>query len=82
LCLRVLTALGTYGTQKILSLVQLDAGSKAEVSVRGGRVIMEPKKKPKYTLAQVLAQCKPSDFKPTREDREWLSSPPVGREML
>ncbi len=68
--------------KNIPRLAHLDAGCKVEISVRGGRVVMEPKKKPRYALAQLLAQCKPSDLRPARRDHEWLSSPPVGREML
>jgi antitoxin ChpS len=68
--------------KKILSLVDLRAGSQVQISVEKGRVVVEPKKKPRYTLTELLAQCRRSDLAPRPEDRAWLSGGPVGREAL
>lgn len=68
--------------KKILDLVDLDAGSKVDLSVENGRLIVEPRKKPKYTLDELLARCRPSDLKPSCKDRPWLRSRPVGKEMI
>jgi antitoxin component of MazEF toxin-antitoxin module len=68
--------------KKILSLVDLDAGSQVEVSVENGRLIIEPKKNPQYTLTQLLSRCRRSDLAPNRSDREWLETGPAGREVL
>jgi len=68
--------------KKILDLVDLDAGSKVDLSVENGRLIVEPRKKPKYTLDELLARCRPSDLKPSRKDRAWLRGGPVGKEMI
>ena len=41
---------------------------------------IEPRTKPRYTLAELLAKCRRNALKPSRGDREWLSGGPVGRE--
>lgn len=68
--------------KKILSLVGLRAGAQVQVSFEKGRVIVEPKKKPRYTLTELLAQCRRSDLAPRRKDRAWLSGGPAGKEAL
>ena len=37
--------------------------------------------RPRYTLNQLLAQCKPSAAR-TKEEREWLSDKPIGNELV
>lgn len=49
--------------------------------VDGGRLIVEPRPRPRYTLDGLLAQCDPS-AELTQEEREWLDTEPVGREPL
>jgi antitoxin ChpS len=68
--------------KKILGLVDLAAGSRVELRVRSGRLIVEPARKPRYTLAELLAQCKPGDLAPKRSDKHWLKGGPVGSELL
>jgi antitoxin ChpS len=68
--------------KKILSLVDLRTGSQVRISVEKGRVVVEPKKKPRYTLTELLAQCRRSDLVNRRRDRAWLEGPPVGKETL
>jgi hypothetical protein len=38
--------------------------------------------KPKHTLADLLAGCRPSDLRPSRKDKAWLRGGPVGKEMI
>jgi antitoxin ChpS len=66
--------------KKILSLVDLEAGSRVQVSVEHGRLIVEPQKKPRYTLAELLPRSRRADLR--GKDRAWLQSPPVGKEAL
>ena len=68
--------------KKILSLARLDAGSTVDVSVENGRLIVEPCKRPQYTLAELLSRCRRSDLAPQRKERSWLQGGAVGREML
>jgi antitoxin ChpS len=68
--------------KKILSLVDLKAGSQVRVGVENGRVVLEPQTKPHYALAELLAKSSRKAPKPSREDREWLSGGPVGKEAI
>ncbi len=67
--------------RKILRLVQLDVGSRVDVNVDNGRLVIEPRKQPRYTLAE-LARCRRSDLAPKRADRAWLDGGPAGRELF
>lgn len=65
----------------LLDVANLAAGSEVAVSVEGGKLVIAPRQKPKYTLQELLAQCEGS-APLSKEDREWLSSPPVGVEEI
>lgn len=41
----------------------------------------ESQKHPGYSLSGLLAQCDP-DAEISKEDREWINAPPVGKEIL
>jgi len=68
--------------KKILSLVDLKAGSRVRIGIENGRVVIEPLAKPHYTLAELLAKSPRNALKPSRDDRAWLSGGPVGKEAL
>ncbi len=59
----------------------LHANQQVGVSISDGRIVIEPKAKPRYTLAELLAQCE-LEQPMTEEDREWLAAPAVGREDI
>lgn len=65
----------------ILELLHLHAGETVGLGVDGDRLIIEPRRKPRYTMAELLAT---SDYQQPQppEDREWMDSPAVGRELL
>ena len=64
----------------ILDLLHLEAGATVGLAVDGERLVVQPRARPKYTLDELLAQCKsPSEI--TEEDRAWLDLPPIGREL-
>jgi antitoxin ChpS len=65
----------------ILEQLQLQAGATVNLAIEGGRLIVEPKRKPRYSLEELLAQCE-ADAPVSAEDREWLDAHPVGREIL
>ena len=67
--------------RQILSMLHLGAGSQVEVSVEAGRLVVEPKVKPRYTLSELLAKCTEENMASTPEDKEWLDSRPVGKEL-
>ena len=72
--------------KKILNLVRLDAGSKVDLTVEKGGLIMspsaEPRRRPSYSPAELLAQCRPTDLKPKRSERRWLRGGAMERELL
>ncbi len=63
-----------------LDQLHLHAGSQVEIEIDHGRLIVEPAK-PKYSLEELLAQCDTTAGMPS-DEREWLDSGPVGRELL
>ncbi len=44
-------------------------------------LVVEPPKRPRYTLDELLAQCD-RKARRTKEEREWLDNKPVGRELI
>jgi len=64
----------------ILDMLHLQSGSTVALVVDGGRLIVEPQPRPRYTLDELLAQCDPS-AELTQADREWFEAKPVGGEL-
>lgn len=67
--------------KQILSMLHLGAGSQVNVSVDNGRLVVEPRVKPRYTLAELLARCTTENMVVNDEDRTWLDAKPVGKEV-
>jgi antitoxin ChpS len=66
----------------LLKLLNLQAGAKVDIDVEGERLVVEMKK-PRYSLAELLAQCDPNtQVAELSEDREWIEGEPVGRELV
>lgn len=65
--------------KRILELVHLQPGSQVNIDVQDGKLVVEPKKRSRYTLAELMAQCDLSQPMGT-EEREWLDAPAVGAE--
>ena len=61
----------------------LDLAPEASVglSIKAGRLVVDPKRRRRYSLDELLAQCKRSARR-SREDRNWLAGGPVGRELI
>jgi len=64
-----------------LDILHLSIGEKLGLTVKDGQMIIKPKIKPKYKLEDLLAQCDPN-AELTEEDRVWIDSPPVGKEII
>lgn len=64
-----------------LELLHLQAGATVGIAVDNGRLVIEPKPHPRYSLDELLAQCDAS-AELTAEDRDWLDMKPVGGELL
>lgn len=65
----------------LLDVLDLQPGTAVDVSIEGGRLIVEKQAKPHYTLAELLAA---SDYSQTRhdDDRAWIDGAAIGRELL
>ena len=64
-----------------LDQLQLQAGATVGLVVDHGRLVMEPKPRPRYTLAELLAA---SDYSQPQsaEEREWVDAPAAGAELI
>ena len=64
-----------------LEQLHLQVGSTVGVLVDGGRLVIDPKPRPRYTLAELLAA---SDYSQPQApgEREWVDAPPVGRQLI
>ncbi len=65
----------------VLDVLGLRPGAKVGIAIERGRLVVEPPKRPRYTLNELLAQCD-SKARRTKADREWLENKPVGRELI
>jgi antitoxin ChpS len=65
--------------KQLLELVQLQAGSKVEIHVEQGRLVVIPQTKKRYTLAELVAQCDPL-IPLAAKEQEWLDNPACGLE--
>ena len=67
----------------ILDLLHLQAGATVGVAVADGRLVVDPKPRPRCTLAELLAEAEASGAYPLpAEEREWIDAPAVGKELL
>lgn len=66
---------------ELLKLLHLKAGDTLTISVEDGRLIAEPRRRPRYTMAELLAVSDYSAPQPAGE-REWVDAGAVGRELL
>lgn len=64
----------------LLDVLQLSAGAKVAMTVDDGRLVVEPKMRPRYTLDALIAECEPSAA-PSEEDRAWLDASAIGNEL-
>lgn len=65
----------------LLDILHLRPGTKVNIAIESGRLVVEPQPRPHYTLDELLAQCDPQAAR-TKEEHEWLDSPPVGGELI
>ncbi len=66
----------------VLEALDLAPDASVGLSVKGGRLVVDPKSaKRRYSLNQLLAQCKLSRRR-SREERQWVVGVNVGRELI
>jgi antitoxin ChpS len=64
-----------------LEILDMKAGTTVALAVEGERLVIEPPRRRQYTLKELLSQCD-ARAPHSKEDRKWLNSPRVGRELL
>jgi antitoxin ChpS len=65
-------------------LESLGLSANAKVTLRideAGRLVVEPRQRPRYTLEELVARCEP-DTAQDEEARDWDQSGPIGRETI
>ena len=64
-----------------LDQLHLQAGAMVGLAIDHGRLVVEPKPRPRYTLAELLAA---SDYSQplSVQDREGIDAPAVGGELI
>lgn len=65
----------------LLDILHLRPGTKVGLAVQNGRLIVEPQHRRRYTLEELLSQCKPRAPR-AKEERAWLDNKPAGGELL
>jgi len=65
----------------VLDILQLQPGAKVGIAVKSGRLVVEPQRRPRYTLDELLAKCDPKAPR-GKEERDWLAGRPAGGELI
>jgi antitoxin ChpS len=63
-----------------LDQLKLQVGATVGLAIDHGRLVVDPKPRPRYTLAELLAASDYSQPQPAK-DREWVDAPAVGGEL-
>jgi antitoxin ChpS len=65
----------------LLDILHLQPGAKVGIAIESGRLVVEPRQRPRYTLKELLARRDPKARR-NREERVWLEGKAVGRELI
>ncbi len=65
----------------LLDVLNLAAGASVGLVVDQGRLIVEPRVRPRYTMEELLAASDYAQVPPDGE-REWVDAPAVGGEII
>jgi antitoxin ChpS len=65
----------------LLEVLELEAGTEVGIGVEGGRLVVEPRRRQSYTLAELLSESGPKRRGSTRQ-REWVRGKRMGRELI
>ena len=64
----------------MLQALGLGPDGTVDMTVEAGRLVVEGRVRRRYSLDELLAQCKPSS--PREKNRAWVTGKPAGRELL
>jgi antitoxin MazE len=66
----------------IAAALGIDESTEVQLDVKDGRLVVVPTRTPEYSLEDMLSKCKPSHFRQSAEETQWLTEGPVGKEAL
>ncbi|MFZ0865217.1 MAG: hypothetical protein WAU76_08905 [Candidatus Sulfotelmatobacter sp.] len=69
----------------LLDVLHLQPGAKVGIAVESGRLVVQPRTRRRYSLDELLAQCGPNarrSKRPSKQERAWLDSRPLGGELI
>jgi antitoxin ChpS len=67
----------------LLDVLHLAPGTRVGLAVDNGRLVVEPQARPRYTMADLLAEAEAAGVYPLPpEEREWIDAPAVGKELI
>lgn len=64
-----------------LAKAGLEVNSPVEIEAAEGKLVVSAVDVPQYSLEELLVQCPPKKMVLTDEDKRWLESEPVGKEI-
>ena len=64
-----------------LQRLQLNAGARVEINIDRGRLVIESKPAPRYTLEELIARTDHAAWAALKDD-SFIASPPVGKELI
>jgi antitoxin ChpS len=65
----------------MIEALDLAPNASVELSINSGKLVVDPQKRRRYTLDELLAQCKPSRRR-APADRAWTAGAPAARELI
>jgi antitoxin ChpS len=65
----------------MLDALDLAPDASVGLSIEAGRLVVDPNRRRRYSLDELLAQCKPP-ARSSRRDREWATGKAAGRELI
>lgn len=68
--------------KSILEELGLSANEKVSLRIEGDHLVVEPRRRPKYTLDELLAQCDAGTEPAEVEASEWDRADAFGREEI
>ncbi|MCY4622303.1 MAG: antitoxin [bacterium] len=65
----------------LLDVLEVRSGSTVDLDIDAGRLIVVPRRPPRYTLEDLIAQCDQT-APPDDDDLTWIDGAALGKELL
>ena len=67
--------------KSVLDALALGPDAAVALTVKAGRLVVDPKGRRRYTLDELISQSRRSGRR-LRSDRSWVAGKPIGRELI